>query len=726
MGMLFFGSLPGFRSLRRGAARFGASGGPSVPAMFANETFRRPPGTIKGPIYGVAGSPANLNNDFELASGARATILDDGEVHFSPHGAYDHLGPGDTALEQIPYNIAPPTEGASLWSEANVVLGTGWTDNGGGSYSKTSGTTQRLQIRGLSLTPGTPVRFKFSAASSANTCGVWWANAGHTTIEKINPDGTGISGDGAYVWDTVVPEGAVDVHFVPNNLFSGTVEAMDLPQIVLGAEATYDILIKASEQVGPHLHDDGDLSGTNWAHSDGVYTHTPGSTAPLSMALPVAEGKVCQIACTMTGRTAGSVTPQIAGDGTNAADYELPADGREVWWIRVPAGSPVVDIVPTSDFDGGIGVVFIQEVLTSGAVPVPVLSAVGGTGEVTLRFDVPPASGYRSDNETPDFTVTGTLAETAEYGTRFNSGETTGRVLVADGAATARRDAVSIRCALEWLEVLRLSVVGGYSGASEAFQYGISDSDTEPVRQFIAYHGRIDLGLSPNGGDYGAQNSDCMVMNTNDDDRQWTTAGYVMGYRLEGASDGCLDTKKWTHANHVTMVGGHRTVRNHHAGHVHLHNFVLAQVQDSQSAIRQIGPRGYWQLWNGRVDGVRVVSATQLAALIPDVKSGGAFSGIGAYSSETGGSLENLWAAKSLPRIPSVARANMTDMEFEVSPAGEDSWQALDVPDVGLPGVLGAFERTVAMDPGDWKVRPRCRNGADTGAYGNTVTFTVS
>jgi len=67
----------------------------------------------------------------------------------------------------------------------------------------------------------------------------------------------------------------------------------------------------------------------------------------------------------------------------------------------------------------------------------------------------------------------------------------------------------------------------------------------------------------------------------------------------------------------------------------------------------------------------------------------------------------------------------MTDMEFQVSSDNGSTWSAINVPDVGLPGVIGCFKRLVNFSSGTHKVRCRCLNGALIGSWSNEITITV-
>ena len=86
---------------------------------------------------------------------------------------------------------------------------------------------------------------------------------------------------------------------------------------------------------------------------------------------------------------------------------------------------------------------------------------------------------------------------------------------------------------------------------------------------------------------------------------------------------------------------------------------------------------------------------------------------------------ESISLLKTYPTIDDLGRVAMTDMEFEYSTYSGATWQTLAVPDVDLPGVLGAFKRTLQLNSGAYELRCRCLNGALVGAWSNTVLITV-
>jgi hypothetical protein len=95
-------------------------------------------------------------------------------------------------------------------------------------------------------------------------------------------------------------------------------------------------------------------TGTNWALASGAtnlnvggYVHTVGDVTPLTTSLAAVNGTYYQIAYTITGRTAGSIT--IAYGGTSTAG--ITATGNTG---PKTSSTAVLTITPTTDFNGTV------------------------------------------------------------------------------------------------------------------------------------------------------------------------------------------------------------------------------------------------------------------------------------------------------------------------------------------------------------------------------------
>ena len=105
-------------------------------------------------------------------------------------------------------------------------------------------------------------------------------------------------------------------------------------------------------------------TGTNWTLAGtnlnvGGYTHTVGSTAPLTTALAAVNFTYYQIAYTITGRTTGSITIDYGGTSTSG----ITATGNTG---PLASSTAVLTITPTTDFNGTV-VLSIRSISTSSA-----------------------------------------------------------------------------------------------------------------------------------------------------------------------------------------------------------------------------------------------------------------------------------------------------------------------------------------------------------------------
>jgi len=118
-------------------------------------------------------------------------------------------------------------------------------------------------------------------------------------------------------------------------------------------------------------------SGTNWTGTDFAtgYTHTVGSTASLTTSIPAVNGTYYQIAYTITGRTAGSITINYGGTST-ASITATGATGPRA------TSTANLEIVPTTDFDGTV-VLSVRSIGTSSATTT--INDSGGNSRIQIR-----------------------------------------------------------------------------------------------------------------------------------------------------------------------------------------------------------------------------------------------------------------------------------------------------------------------------------------------------
>lgn len=114
--------------------------------------------------------------------------------------------------------------------------------------------------------------------------------------------------------------------------------------------------------------------GANWTIGGGNATHAAGSVELLSQDGIAAVGKTWQLTYTISNRTAGSVTAKLG------ASYAA-RNTNDTFVETITATSADLDFTPTSDFDGNIDDVILQQtnILASSAYGDPANNPLSGT-----------------------------------------------------------------------------------------------------------------------------------------------------------------------------------------------------------------------------------------------------------------------------------------------------------------------------------------------------------
>ncbi|SDX90573.1 Phage-related protein, tail component [Albimonas donghaensis] len=94
-------------------------------------------------------------------------------------------------------------------------------------------------------------------------------------------------------------------------------------------------------------------AGPGWVIASGVAAHTPGSVGGVGQPQDLAEGKTYRLGFTVSGRTAGTVTPRLTG-GTAQAGDAVASDGLALSAIVATAGNDGVELLASIDFDGAV------------------------------------------------------------------------------------------------------------------------------------------------------------------------------------------------------------------------------------------------------------------------------------------------------------------------------------------------------------------------------------
>ena len=473
---------------------------------------------------------------------------------------------------------------------------------------------------------------------------------------------------------------------------------------------THQIIINASPEVTAKVVQPDSFTGAGWSRDGERYTGS-NSNSTLSANYNFEAGEIYQISLKLEGRTTGGVIPSI---GSAQGQYSHSLEGTEVWLIRAPANANSVTVKGQS-YTGDVLNIYVRKLIRTETPAVPLLEASVEGNDVHLDWFLDPIERL-SDSSTPRVTLTGELNYAARDGYYDNDG---GHYLVENAYSVGNKSALNLRGGTN-LEVWRLDVLGGYTGDFEQFQTAVmSNMNHGPYFEKIQLcYVTCDLYKTSNLSNYNI-NIDVIVLNGGADDRSFNAKSSILGMYGQGSADGVIDNKIRTEVNHSTFIGAYRQFRIHNVGTGLVCNSDFIREDGNKESFGPTHSYSLTSIWNCQVDGIRCSTHRQMDDQVNADHT--YFPTAGAIGLHR----ESISLLKTYPTIDDLGRVAMTDMEFEYSTYSGATWQTLAVPDVDLPGVLGAFKRTLQLNSGAYELRCRCLNGALVGAWSNTVLITV-
>jgi hypothetical protein len=107
--------------------------------------------------------------------------------------------------------------------------------------------------------------------------------------------------------------------------------------------------------------DTGWTKGTGWTISDGTANHAAGTASSLTQAVTLVTSGVYRVAFTLSGVTAGNVTPRFTG-GSTVTESARSTNGVHAVEMTAVAGNTTFDLLASSTFVGSVDNVFMWRV----------------------------------------------------------------------------------------------------------------------------------------------------------------------------------------------------------------------------------------------------------------------------------------------------------------------------------------------------------------------------
>lgn len=263
----------------------------------------------------------------------------------------DYLLEADTGgVSTAQFEVAYRLSGETAWTSVFVPVA-----NGGGSITEfVSGDVVEMRVRALSATG---VESAWSAILSIEI------GVGDADIPAaLDEEGISITTllGGALIQLSTGSDTAttgVQVYRSTSDTLDRSADAVGTPHAVSPMQSFSIALGDTTRQelvVGGGMNDAGAwVADAGWAVGSGLAQHTAGTADAISQAFETTAGKFYRLAFTVTGLTAGSVTPQLTG-GSVRSGTVIYSDGDYSDRIQAVTGNDILEFLASSDLAGAV------------------------------------------------------------------------------------------------------------------------------------------------------------------------------------------------------------------------------------------------------------------------------------------------------------------------------------------------------------------------------------
>ncbi|SCB18566.1 TipJ family phage tail tip protein [Rhizobium lusitanum] len=276
-------------------------------------------------------------------------------------GLIVNLRPGTGTVPSVTFRVQHRLAGATIWQTVDFPA-----SNGGCSITGYT-TGQPVQIRAAALNAAAqvgPFTIVVNVTIGSQDAAVPQAlDSGAVTVGALLGGATVMFSTGV---DTATMQ--VQIYRSLTSSVSRSTDAVGAPisvQPSRGYSAAVGDTTRSNKVTnGGFDADSAWTKGTGWAIASGVASHVAGSAASLSQAQAVTEGVYYRFAFTLSGVTAGSLTPQFTGGTTNAGTART-ANGNFSDRVQAISGNDTLAFAGTSAFVGSIDdIVLFEETST--------------------------------------------------------------------------------------------------------------------------------------------------------------------------------------------------------------------------------------------------------------------------------------------------------------------------------------------------------------------------
>lgn len=431
------------------------------------ESIRTGEGFTESAPVTINGSEA-IDETHILDNGSAVSITQSGQLHWSPNGAFDYLDPGETATQTVNVTYEAPSQSGDILSlngEPTAINADYDAETRTFTVNAVAGSTKYFMQFDNIVEGDTYYLTIDQVFTDSGVVEVSWGDANNNSVGQF---GTGPYNGPSEMQSSVAPAGATGIRIIDGNRPVGdTTTVISLTKDVVPEPDILSWEVKGADNVSAKLVALDGFSGTGWTHlGDGAYEVTDNTvTTPLSATIVAPEGALAQIKVRTFDVVSGTVKPRIQGDtlSESETDYSVGGNESDVWLIQVPAGTTVVELKP-NNFVGKIDDYIVRTLITesyAASLDFFDVSNLDSSGNALLEFGIDPVGGYRSDTETPTYSVTGELTRDDDFA--FRHSEPNASLVVRDAFASGTRSGISLSDGGSWVELKNVKIIGGYT-----------------------------------------------------------------------------------------------------------------------------------------------------------------------------------------------------------------------------------------------------------------------
>ena len=296
---------------------------------------------------------AEIDENFLLPSAPRFSSIVSGTAATGNANIIEYrIEPGSSTVAAVSYEIDHRLSGVATWSTTTIPAA-----NGGGEIAVyAAGDVVVLRVRASSATGSSgPYSTLVSFMVGANDVGIPIAIAEASISVSPVLGGMMVS----FATSNDLNTAAVQIYRSRSEILDRETDASGVP-VAVDANRSYSIPIGDATRVNV-IEGTSWTLGAGWSVSGSGVVHSGGDESSASLPIMTEAGKYYRLAFTVSGASAGNLTPRLSG-GSLRAGSTISTDARHLDRLQAVTGNTVLEWLASTNFVGTLSdpAVFVE------------------------------------------------------------------------------------------------------------------------------------------------------------------------------------------------------------------------------------------------------------------------------------------------------------------------------------------------------------------------------